>query len=143
MREFFREICDFQKTVSIKDSRQFIASIYNTVCGSTQTVLSSDAAGAFHHSVETHNAFYSDTVKNGALLRAMQFWTAVALWPRSDVAVGPTDGRRPFRRRYIASAWLCGPCLRRRQEYDLSLTSHGRDTSGRHGPCPHNCYCAA
>ena len=72
MREFFRKICGFEQTVSIKDSRQFIASIYNTVCGSTQTVLPSDAAGGFHHSVETHNAFYSDTVKNGALLQAMQ-----------------------------------------------------------------------
>ena len=89
MREFFRQICDFQKTVSIKDSRQFIASIYNTVCGSTQTVLSSDAAGGFHHSVETHNAFYSDTVKNGALLQAMQFWTAVGEPPSKTVTSTP------------------------------------------------------
>ena len=89
MREFFRMICGFEKTVSIKDSRQFIASIYNTVCGSTQTVLSSDAAGAFHHSVETHNAFYSDTVKNGALLRAMQFWTAVGEPPSRTVTSSP------------------------------------------------------
>ena len=86
MREFFRKICGFEQPVSIKDARQFIASIYNTVCGSTQTVIAADAAAAFHHSVETHNAFYSDTVKNGELRAAMQFWTAVGEPPSMNVS---------------------------------------------------------
>lgn len=86
MREFFRNICGFEQPVSVKDSRQFIASIYNTVWGSTQTVIAADAAAAFHHSVETHNAFYSDTVKNGELRAAMQFWTAVGEPPSMNVS---------------------------------------------------------